>query len=36
MFDCSELAHMAEDFFGNGRWDAPFWFIVREYWVNVV
>jgi len=25
-----ELAHMAEHFFGYGRWDAPFWFIGPE------
>jgi hypothetical protein len=23
----SELAHMAEHFYGYGRWDAPFWFM---------
>jgi len=23
----SELAPMAENFYGYGRWDAPFWFI---------
>jgi hypothetical protein len=26
----SELDHMAEYFFGYGRWDAPFWFIGPE------
>jgi hypothetical protein len=26
----SELDHMAEHFFGYGRWDAPFWFIDSE------
>lgn len=26
----SELAQMAEHFFGYGRWDAPFWFIGPE------
>src|ERR1035438_9104836 len=26
----SELAAMAEHFFGYGRWDAPFWFIGSE------
>jgi hypothetical protein len=26
----SELDHMAEDFYGYGRWDAPFWFIGPE------
>ena len=26
----SELAQMAKDFYGYGRWDAPFWFIGRE------
>lgn len=25
-----ELAHMAEHFFGYGRWDAPYWFIGPE------
>jgi hypothetical protein len=25
-----ELAQMAEHFFGDGRWDAPFWFIGPE------
>ena len=25
-----ELDHMAEDFYGYGRWDAPFWFIGPE------
>jgi hypothetical protein len=26
----SDLAHMAEHFYGYGRWDAPFWFIGPE------
>jgi hypothetical protein len=26
----SELAKMAEDFFGYGRWEAPYWFIGPE------
>jgi hypothetical protein len=26
----SELDHMAGHFFGNGRWDAPFWLIRPE------
>jgi hypothetical protein len=26
----SELDHMAEDFFGYGKWQAPFWFIGPE------
>jgi hypothetical protein len=26
----SELAHMAEHFFGSGRWDVPYWFIGEE------
>lgn len=26
----TELAHMAEHFFGYGRWDAPYWFIGPE------
>jgi len=26
----SELDHMAEKFFGYGRWDAPFWFVGPE------
>lgn len=25
-----ELAHMAEHFFGYGRWDAPYWFVGPE------
>lgn len=28
--DPSELAQMAEHFFGYGRWDAPYWFIGPE------
>jgi hypothetical protein len=26
----SEDSHMAEHFYGYGRWDAPFWFIGPE------
>jgi len=28
--DSPELSHMAEHFYGYGRWDAPFWFIGPE------
>lgn len=30
MLSPTELAHMAEDFYGYGRWEAPYWFIGPE------
>jgi hypothetical protein len=30
MLSQSALDHMAEHFFGYGRWDAPYWFVGPE------